>query len=78
MKSPPPLLKYSDVTDAILLSFLWGAGLYVDSQSWDIQYTVSSWQEEVLKNTRISCTQWELKCYIAHRNSAVFQFDIDN
>jgi hypothetical protein len=81
MKSPPPLLQYSYVTDAILLSFLWGWGLYVDSQSWDIhlQYTVSSWQEMtvILKNTRISCIQWALKCYIAHRNSAVFQIDID-
>ncbi len=45
-KSPPPLLKYTDVTDAILLSFMcmcvWGGGdLQVDSQAWDI---VNSWQ----------------------------------
>jgi hypothetical protein len=38
MKSPPPLLKYTYVTDTALLSLLWGRGLYVDSQSWDIQY----------------------------------------
>jgi hypothetical protein len=30
MKSPPPLLKYTYVTDKTLLSLLWGRGLYVD------------------------------------------------
>jgi hypothetical protein len=39
MKSPPPLSKYTYVTDTTLLFLLWGRDLYVDSQSWDIQYS---------------------------------------